>query len=153
MMQDLGKGNYVDTVVVPKQHVQVSCHTPTSQTNEMLVQVNLAGTNDDCCPSRTESGRAFDGVATGASWWSRTPSSRCRSLDTRRVLRHELMRYLFRLTSPTPMTTAAPPRRRAAGRLTRSPRRGMTSRPRVGYSPPSRTPTSDVSNPATGLRG
>ena len=54
MMQDLGKGNYVDTVVVPKQQVQVSCHTPTTRTNEMLVQVNLAGTNDDCCPSRTE---------------------------------------------------------------------------------------------------
>ena len=67
MIQDLGEGDYVDTKVVPQQQVRVSCNTPTTQSNEMLVQVCFAGTSDNCCPSRTEgSGTAGEDICGGS---------------------------------------------------------------------------------------
>ena len=66
MIQGLGEGAYVDTKVVPQQQVRVSCNTPTTRSNEMLVQVYFAGTSDDCCPSRTEgSGAAGEDICGG----------------------------------------------------------------------------------------
>ena len=67
MIQDLGEGYYVDTKVVPQQQVRVSCNTPTTRSNEMLVQVYLAGTSDDCCPSRTEGSGAAGGDICGGT--------------------------------------------------------------------------------------
>ena len=66
MIQDLGEGDYVDTKVVPQQQVRVSCNTPTTRSNEMLVQVCFAGINYNCCPSRTEgSGAAGEDICGG----------------------------------------------------------------------------------------
>ena len=66
MIQGLGEGDDVDTNVVPPQQVRVSCNTPTTQSNEMLVQVCFAGTSDDCCPSRMEgSGAAGEDICGG----------------------------------------------------------------------------------------
>ena len=67
MIQGLGEGDFVDTKVVPQQQVRVSCNTPTTRSNEMLVQVYFAGTSDGCCPSRTEgSGTAGKEICGGS---------------------------------------------------------------------------------------
>ena len=66
MIQGLGEGDDVDAKVVPQQQVRVSCNTPTTRSNEMLVQVYFAGTSDDRCPSRTEgSGAAGEDICGG----------------------------------------------------------------------------------------
>ena len=58
MIQGLGEGDCVDTKVVPQQQVRVSCNTPTTRSNEMLVQVCFDGAGNDFCPSQTEGSEA-----------------------------------------------------------------------------------------------